>query len=298
MKTNAKDMQYSPPRWETLLNRLIMALTIAMFIVGAVNSLFHAAYTLAFGILFLLWIASNMHLQQGPMFWKGLLRNLLWIALYVFILLFFSGVIAVGSIFGGLYSFIITNSSYSDLTFAAEVAILILLLSVTIFIYLKIRELISGMQMGGIARELRFDRSRLTLNNIQIGILIGFIIICMELIVGLLSTITSVSVNSNVQNTFIGAPWWFYFFAAVIEPINEELAFRGFFLPRIGIMPSAVLFGLLHYSYGSTFGIEVLAAFAFGSIAGWAFRKTGSLYPGIVAHIMINSFAALAVFGS
>ena len=88
---------------------------------------------------------------------------------------------------------------------------------------------------------------------------------------------------------------WFLIFAAVIEPINEEIFFRGFLSTRIGIMPSAIIFGLAHYSYNSTFGVEVIAAFAFGIISAYVYKRTGSVYPGIIAHILINSLAVLSM---
>ena len=81
----------------------------------------------------------------------------------------------------------------------------------------------------------------------------------------------------------------------MIEPINEEIMFRGFLVPRIGIVASAIIFGLAHYSYMSTFGVEMLGALIFGLLAGYVFKRTKSIYPGIVAHIIVNTIAIIGI---
>ena len=70
----------------------------------------------------------------------------------------------------------------------------------------------------------------------------------MRLAVTAASAVTGVQVNTNTASLFSGAPVWFFIFAAVIEPINEEIVFRGFLVPRLGIVPSALIFGLAHYT--------------------------------------------------
>ncbi len=168
-------------------------------------------------------------------------------------------------------------------------------LSLSVFLYLKTYKSIGASR---IPRQLGFGLSSLSFRNIGAGIMIFAIILCLELAVGLLSALTNVQINTNVGSVFTGAPIWFFVFASVIEPINEEIFFRGFLVPRLGILPSAVIFGLAHYTYNSTYGIEVIAAFVFGTIAGYVYKRTGSLYPGMVAHIMINSLAALSLIGT
>ena len=47
-------------------------------------------------------------------------------------------------------------------------------------------------------------------------------------------------------------------------------------------------------SYDSTFGVEIIAGFIFAILAGEVFRRTRSLYPSIVGHILVNALAVLA----
>ena len=167
-------------------------------------------------------------------------------------------------------------------------------LSLSVFVYLKLYKSVIAKRMP---LELGFGYSRFSLKNIEMGLILFSIVLCLELVVGLVGAMTGVQINTNVGEVLGGAPGWFLFFAAVIEPINEEIFFRGFLVPRLGIIPSAIIFGLAHYSYNSTFGIEVIAAFIFGLLSGYIYKKTGSIYPGIVAHILINSMAALSIAG-
>lgn len=62
----------------------------------------------------------------------------------------------------------------------------------------------------------------------------------------------------------------------------EEAFYRGFLQPRVGWIPSTVLFALSHAGYGMP---NLLASVLVISLAmGWAFRRSGNLLPCIVAH--------------
>lgn len=172
-------------------------------------------------------------------------------------------------------------------------AVSLLSLSIAVFTYLI---LFKKMGLRESLGHLGFIRKNL-LRNLCLGLVIFAMILVLELVVALIGALINVQINTNVQMVFAGAPLWYYLFAAFIEPINEEIMFRGFMVPRIGIIPSAVIFGLLHYSYNSTFGIEMIAAAVFGLIAGYVFKKTKSIYPGIVAHIIINTIGVFAAMG-
>ncbi len=75
----------------------------------------------------------------------------------------------------------------------------------------------------------------------------------------------------------------------IVRVIGEEIFFRAFLVPRTGIFWSSALFGLMHIGYGSI--IAVLGAFAMGLLLAYTFKKTSSLYPNIIAHILYNLFA-------
>ncbi len=146
-----------------------------------------------------------------------------------------------------------------------------------------------------VPERLGLGRKMLTAQNLLIGVYLFILIFALEVLVDIISSVTNIQISTNVNLFFAGAPLWFYAFSAVLAPIDEEIMFRGLLVPRIGIVAAAIIFALPHVTYGSTFYIEVIAAFVFGVLSGYAYKKTGSLYPSIVAHIMVNTLSLASV---
>jgi len=80
-------------------------------------------------------------------------------------------------------------------------------------------------------------------------------------------------------------------FAVIGAPVTEELFFRGFLTGRAGVVLSSVVFGLMHFAYGSV--VEVLGAFAIGLVLAMSFRLTKSITPCIVAHMAYNAMSII-----
>lgn len=85
----------------------------------------------------------------------------------------------------------------------------------------------------------------------------------------------------------------------LIVPILEELLFRGaiegHFLkkgwaPKWAILVSALIFGIIHGNPA-----QIPFAFLIGLLFGWLYYRTGSVIPGIVGHVINNSFALLTI---
>lgn len=155
---------------------------------------------------------------------------------------------------------------------------------------------------SGFSKELFLSKNGISTKNLLMGIAIFLTIILFELFISSLSVVTNSNITGNstvvYQNAPAPPPVWFYIFVSVIAPIIEEITFRGLFVKRIGIIPSAVIFALLHSGYaGSINSLSFLtllsAALIFGIISGYALKKTKSLYPSIVAHILVNTIASI-----
>ena len=80
------------------------------------------------------------------------------------------------------------------------------------------------------------------------------------------------------------------FLLGVMTPIGEELLFRGVVTTVLlrhgafcGVVGSALIFALFH-------GINMIfpAALVTGLIAGEIFRRSGSIWPAVVVHMMVN----------
>jgi membrane protease YdiL (CAAX protease family) len=73
----------------------------------------------------------------------------------------------------------------------------------------------------------------------------------------------------------------------------EEAFYRGFLQPRVGWIPSSLLFALSHAGYGMP---NLLASVLVISLAiGWAFRRVGNLVPCIVAHGLFDAVQLFVV---
>ncbi|MGC8547678.1 MAG: CPBP family intramembrane glutamic endopeptidase [Candidatus Micrarchaeia archaeon] len=179
--------------------------------------------------------------------------------------------------------------SYNSLDFLST-AMLSMSFSISAFAYLMAFKKLSFKDS---ARELGLGRKELTISIIAIGIVLFLAIFALEGIVTAIESYFHITISTNVAEVMAGAPMWFYIFVAIVAPINEEILFRGLLVPRIGIVASAVVFALLHYTYYSSYGIEVIAALVFGLLAGYVYKKTGSLYASTVAHVLVNIFAVI-----
>ena len=89
-------------------------------------------------------------------------------------------------------------------------------------------------------------------------------------------------------------------FIAIVVPILEEVLFRGAieghllrkgWSPKWAILVSALIFGIIHGNPA-----QIPFAFLIGLLFGWLYYRTGSLVPGIVGHIINNSFGAWTMF--
>jgi len=145
-----------------------------------------------------------------------------------------------------------------------------------------------------------FDRLRLRLEGIDVAFLwgivsavvmfgivflIGVILVVMEYNVEELSNIPDLQQYFSIPSLFL---------LIAIQPIAEEIFFRGFLLEKIesqagkpmAILTTAVLFGLAHMSYGKIY--PVIMPMIMGLILGFVVIKTKNLYSAIIAHIIFN----------
>ncbi|MFH1247193.1 MAG: CPBP family intramembrane glutamic endopeptidase [Candidatus Micrarchaeota archaeon] len=82
--------------------------------------------------------------------------------------------------------------------------------------------------------------------------------------------------------------------AATLGPFAEELFFRGLLQKYLGVFITAVIFAVLHYSFGSV--TEIIGAFTAGAILGyWVKCRNSNLWPVIFAHSLYNLVSILMV---
>jgi membrane protease YdiL (CAAX protease family) len=77
---------------------------------------------------------------------------------------------------------------------------------------------------------------------------------------------------------------------ALLSALGEELLFRGLLHPWLGLLPQALIFGLVHQLPGKSRWVWVTWATLMGLALGAMFELTGSLLGPIAAHALINGF--------
>jgi len=77
---------------------------------------------------------------------------------------------------------------------------------------------------------------------------------------------------------------------AVLSGVGEELFFRGFLVPLVGVVVQAAIFGLLHQVRGPSRWVWVGWATLVGLCFGLVFALTGSLVGPIIAHVLVNGY--------
>jgi membrane protease YdiL (CAAX protease family) len=92
------------------------------------------------------------------------------------------------------------------------------------------------------------------------------------------------------------------FALAIVPALCEELFFRGFLLrafrsamsPTVAIIFTAALFGLFHVLVRDALMLERFPPTALlGLVLGWLAVRTGSLWPGVVLHVVHNTTVLL-----
>jgi membrane protease YdiL (CAAX protease family) len=120
-------------------------------------------------------------------------------------------------------------------------------------------------------------------------------------ILGVLSIVLGFNDQQKITEKVADLPISILVFAVIVAPISEELFFRAFLVKKIssiinpwaGILISSVLFGLVHFSYGSI--MEIAGAFVIGAILAVVFYKSKSITPCLSIHIFYNLLAILVM---
>ncbi|WP_228469616.1 CPBP family intramembrane glutamic endopeptidase [Paenibacillus sp. JNUCC31] len=110
--------------------------------------------------------------------------------------------------------------------------------------------------------------------------------------------ITEINTQADFQTAAQGGPLSLFILiitGAILTPLSEEFVFRGVIANALnrygawaGVVGSAAIFGVIH-----GFTVILLDAFMVGILVGYLFRKTGSIWPGVVVHIVYNGLNLL-----
>jgi hypothetical protein len=95
----------------------------------------------------------------------------------------------------------------------------------------------------------------------------------------------SLEVMTTSSPSYLAAP-----LIGISAGVGEELLFRGALQPRYGVIPTSLLFALLHSQYG--FSFITLGTFLLGCIFGLLAKRHGTTHA-IAAHALYNTLAVV-----
>ncbi len=104
-----------------------------------------------------------------------------------------------------------------------------------------------------------------------------------------LRAVTNATAVQVVRVSLAQVGWAGLVFSVILPSIGEEVLFRGALQPSIGLMPTALLFGLSHGGWSKTSWPYAVSAAVSGLILGLVYQQTGSLTASIIAHLLFNA---------
>jgi membrane protease YdiL (CAAX protease family) len=153
-----------------------------------------------------------------------------------------------------------------------------------------------------------FSRIKLVSENIDKAFLWGIItaglilIVIFLIVAGLIELGYDPQKLSNIPDLekLFSVPVMFFF--VTVQPIGEEIFFRGFLFEKIekfaggkgAIFITAFLFGIPHMSYGKIF--PAVLPILIGVLLGYIVYKTKNLWSSIIAHVAFNFTVLLLTY--
>ena len=155
--------------------------------------------------------------------------------------------------------------------------------------------LVNRLGIKGILKRIKLVSENIDkafLWGILAAVLIFFIIFVIEVaLINIGHDPEDLSNIPNIQKLFSPAVM---FLLVAVQPIGEEIFFRGFLYekiegfagPAVSIILTSFLFGIAHMSYAKWF--PVVMPILMGIVLGYIVYKTNNLYSAIIAHITFN----------
>lgn len=130
--------------------------------------------------------------------------------------------------------------------------------------------------------------------------IVGFRIISNNLVIFVLDPFSKILMSKSMLKSIgeiIQMP--FIVYVCIVGPVMEELVFRGVILGGLlkkysvkkSIIVSALLFGIIHLN-----GIQFIIGFLLGSLVGYIYVKTKSIYLCMYSHMLFNSIAFVLAY--
>ena len=97
------------------------------------------------------------------------------------------------------------------------------------------------------------------------------------------------------------SPVWFFIVGALLAPLIEEIFFRGFLFQGLrarygwvsGMLLSSGIFAVAHLD-----PVSLIPTFILGCVLAYLYHRSNSVWPGVILHVMVNTFGLLAAYAA
>ncbi|MEO8001358.1 MAG: CPBP family intramembrane glutamic endopeptidase [Arenimonas sp.] len=221
----------------------------------------------------------------------------------LFVLFSFVAMIAMMAIW--TVASLLLNTGHSESGSEPGTTAQLLIASLAMYLAIVVLSLWRGRRLGFVTAQITSKKAALLAASSGI-ILFLFTLLATNLLEAF-GFFTKPSNQEILENLSKQWPVSIMFFVVVIAPVFEELFFRKQLFARmaqanhlvLGYVLSSLLFALLHEpAPTSGIGDWLLKLFIYGSMGAvfaWVYKKTGKLWPAIVAHAS-NNLLAVIVF--
>lgn len=140
---------------------------------------------------------------------------------------------------------------------------------------------------------------KIKISTFFLSIVLGFLLMPIASFVNVLTQFFVPNTMVQASDALLeGSKLIMLLIAGVLGPIFEEFAFRGIFhrefakytTPVLGIIISAVLFGIMHMNLN-----QLCYAILLGVVFAWVNNCSRSIFSSVIMHIVINSFNMLTL---
>jgi hypothetical protein len=114
-----------------------------------------------------------------------------------------------------------------------------------------------------------------------------------SLAVGAASFVFGFNDQSKIAEKILDLPLAMLVAAALLAPIGEELFFRATLVPRAGPVLSSILFGIVHFTYGSI--TEIIGVLLLGIVLAVTYQKSKSILPCMISHMVYNGLSIIVM---
>lgn len=127
-----------------------------------------------------------------------------------------------------------------------------------------------------------------------IGVLLFVFMVIAAILANIILYYAGITDQGKIIEVVSGLPLYLIIISFTLAPVSEELFFRAFLVPRLGIILSTIFFSLVHAAYGSI--AEFAGAFFLGLVLGVAYMRLRDPLPCIIAHALFNALSVSVMF--